>query len=306
MSSAKKGGVDLVSTYKKAKLKRFYKEIQALPVNDYNLVISDFEPVTAWACRFHHKPCVALSHQSAVINKKSPKPTSVDLPGKMILKHYAPSTEQFGFHFLAYDKKIFTPVIRKEIREVYVMDRGHYTVYLPAYSDKKIIKILAEIKNIEWQVFSKHTKKAYKEKNIHIFPINNKAFIHSMVNSSGVLCGAGFETPAEALFLGKKLMVIPMKGQYEQQCNAAALKQMDVPVLKKLKLSQLQKIKTWVMKGEIIPVNFPDATESIVNEVFNEAMLMQEKYLVETGTVPYSFKKLRKIIIGNIFNQSRG
>jgi hypothetical protein len=32
-----------------------------------------------------------------------------------------------------------------------------------------------------------------------------------------------FETPAEALFLGKKLLVIPMTGQYEQECNAAAL-----------------------------------------------------------------------------------
>ena len=41
-------------------------------------------------------------------------------------------------------------------------------------------------------------------------------------------------------------MVIPMKGQYEQQCNAAALKKMDVPVLKKLKLSKLDKIKVWV------------------------------------------------------------
>ena len=301
----KKGGIDLVSTYKKAKLKRFYQEIKALPVNDYDLVISDFEPVSAWACSFHHKACVGLSHQSAVINKKSPKPAGVDLPGKMILRNYAPSTVQYGFHFLPYDKKIFTPVVRKEIREANVMDRGYYTVYLPAYSDKKIIKILSEIKNIEWQVFSKHTKKTYREKNIHIFPIGNKAFINSMVNSSGILCGAGFETPAEALFLGKKLMVIPMKGQYEQQCNAAALKKMDVPVLKKLKLSQLDKIKVWVMRGKIIPVNFPDMTAAVIEEVFNEAVFVQERFLVKTGTVPYSFKKLKQIIIGNILNQSR-
>ncbi len=47
-----------------------------------------------------------------------------------------------------------------------------------------------------------------------------------------MLCGAGFETPAEALFLGKKLMVIPMKGQYEQHINAASLKELGIPVLK--------------------------------------------------------------------------
>ncbi len=81
---------------------------------------------------------------------------------------------------------------------------------------------------------------------MHIAPINNDAFIKSLVTSTGVLCGAGFETPAEALFLKKKLMVIPMKGQYEQQCNAAALKEMGVPVLKKLKISKVEKIIDWV------------------------------------------------------------
>ena len=49
-----------------------------------------------------------------------------------------------------------------------------------------------------------------------------------------IITGAGFETPAEALYLGKKLMVIPIRGQYEQFCNAAALAKMGVPVLKTL------------------------------------------------------------------------
>src|SRR5690606_40225251 len=65
--------------------------------------------------------------------------------------------------------------------------------------------------------------------------ITNDEFISSMAGASGILCGAGFETPAEALFLNKKLMVVPMKGQFEQQCNAAALKTMGVPVIRKLK-----------------------------------------------------------------------
>jgi len=52
----KKGGVDLAATYKKAKLKRFYREIKSLHVNDYDIVISDFEPVSAWACRLQKNP----------------------------------------------------------------------------------------------------------------------------------------------------------------------------------------------------------------------------------------------------------
>jgi uncharacterized protein (TIGR00661 family) len=240
----------------------------------------------------------------AVLNKKSPHPESFDPVGKLILKNYAPATVQFGFHFMQYDKKIFTPVIRQQIRNATITGKKHYTVYLPAYSDKKIIKVLSEIENVEWQVFSKHSKKSYFEKNILVFPIENDSFIKSMASSSGVLCGAGFETPAEALFLEKKLMVIPMKGQYEQQCNAAALKKMDVPVLKKLKLSSLEKIKAWVNKGKIIPVNFPDITHLVVEEIFNKYSTVTEKYLAEPGTIPYSSKKLRKMIAGNILNKT--
>ncbi|MEJ7683854.1 MAG: glycosyltransferase family protein [Segetibacter sp.] len=110
-------------------------------------------------------------------------------------------------------------------------------------------------------MFSKHNKKAFKEKNITIQPISNEAFITSMASAEGILCGAGFETPAEALFMNKKLMVIPMKGQYEQQCNAAALKDMDVPVIKSLKLKHADKIKNWLETGKRVKVDYPDNTE---------------------------------------------
>jgi uncharacterized protein (TIGR00661 family) len=47
----KNGGVDVRSTIKSANLKGFLKEIHSVPVEEYDLVINDFEPVTAWACK---------------------------------------------------------------------------------------------------------------------------------------------------------------------------------------------------------------------------------------------------------------
>lgn len=301
----KQGGIDLISTYKKAKLKRFFSEIKNLPVENYDIVINDFEPVSAWACRLKNKACIGLSHQAAVLNKKSPKPAESDRFGKAVLKNYAPVTDKFGFHFKAYDKKIFTPVIRDEIRNADNKKLPHYTVYLPAYDDERIIKALTEIKDVTWEIFSKHTKKTYSEKNIHICPINNDAFIKSLVTCTGVLCGAGFETPAEALFLKKKLMVIPMKGQYEQQCNAAALKKMGIPVLKKLKISKVEKITEWVKKGEVIPVDYPNITQAIIDEIFKKYATIHHPYTLQAKD-SYPEKKLRQISLGNILHQITG
>ncbi len=274
------GGVDLISTYKKSNLKKLYKEIKSLPVENYDLVINDFEPVSAWACKLKNIPCIGLSHQATVINKKSPKPKKKDPIGKMILKNYAPVTESYGFHFNSYDKNIWTPVIRKDVRNADTQNKGHFTVYLPSYSDKKIITILNKIKNVQWHVFSKYANKKYLENNVLVHPINNEDFINSMINCKGTLCGAGFETPAEVLFLKKKLMVIPMKGQYEQQCNAAALATMGVPVIKSLKNKYVQAIADWAMGQLFIAVDYPDVTEKIID------IIIQKHHHIGTSNEP--------------------
>lgn len=296
----KKGGIDILESYKKSNLKVFFSEINCLPVQAYDLVINDFEPVSAWACYQKNKECISLSHQAAVLNKHVPQPKHRDKLGKAILKKYAPSTAQYGFHFKAYDTNIFTPVIRGQVRDQVVEEKGHYTVYLPAYEDSRILKVLKEFPSVPWQVFSKHNKKAFREKNITVQPINNEAFIESMASAEGVLCGAGFETPAEALFMNKKLMVIPMKGQYEQQCNAAALKDMDVPVIKSLKLKHADKIKKWIETGKSIRVDYRDNTEWIIDKILADHSTETANEVPEYGKKIDTVKKLRQAVLKKI------
>lgn len=265
----KNGGVDIVSTYLKMDMRELLKDIEKIPIEEYDLIINDFEPVTAWACKQKGLECISLSHQCAVLSKNAPKPKKKDPLGRAVLKYYAPTTSQYGFHFSKFDKNVFTPVIRQEIRNLKPLNNRYYTVYLPAYDDARLLKNLKKFKTIQWDVFSKHNKKVIKEDNITIQPINNEAFIKSMANCAGVLCGAGFETPAEALFLKKKLLVIPMKTQYEQQCNAAALKVMGVPVIKSLKSKHHSVIKDWLEYGKVIPVTYPDITEEVIDTLIN-------------------------------------
>ena len=292
----KKGGVDIMATYKKGNAKQLWKEIKSLPVEDYDVIINDFEPVSAWACFFKHKPCIGLSHQAAVASHHSPKSNSIDLGGMALLRYYAPATIQYGFHFKPYDKRIYTPVIRQQVRELAVANKGHYTVYLPAYDDKRIISILSQFTHIKWQVFSKHNKTTFTKKNITIQPISNEAFMQSIASAEGVLCGAGFETPAEALYLQKKLMVIPMKGQYEQQCNAASLQQMGVPVIKSLKEKHIDSIKQWLISKEIIAVDYPDMTKDIIDTVLMNLPASVSHSVIHVS----SFKKFKKLLVGKL------
>lgn len=266
----RKGGIDYLRTYLRHNSRRFLAELRSLPVTDYDLVINDFEPVSAWAAKRHGVPCVSLSNQASILSPRTPKPARTDHIGRFILRHYAPASEHIGFHFDRYETWIHTPVIRRQIRNLEISNAGHYTVYLPAYKDKRIIALLSQVPGVNWQVFSKRAKDPCTVGHVQIYPVSSTRFLESFASCAGILCGAGFGTPAEALFMGKKLMLIPMKGQYEQHCNAVAAASLGVPVIKSLKAKHLATVRDWVNKAQAVKMDYPDETEEIINQLLEK------------------------------------
>jgi uncharacterized protein (TIGR00661 family) len=275
------GGIDLLKTFKSLNSRRLIKDISTLPANEYDLVINDFEPISCRAAILHNVPCIGLSNQAATLHPLAPKPELNDLTGKLILNHYAPCHAQIGFHFKRLTNEIYTPVIRQVVRNHPVSDNGHFTVYLPAYSDQKIFRALEMLPEYQFQIFSKHSKSPYRHRHMEVFPLNSETFLKSMASSSGVICNAGFGTTSEALFLGKKLLVIPMKNQIEQHCNAAMLKSMGVDVLKSLKPRHVFALHNWVINGRPVPVQFPDNTAMVVNAVMQLYKTIQPEFGVK-------------------------
>ncbi len=263
------GGVDFVKTISRLRPFRFLRDVFQLPINKYDLVISDFEPVSAWACRLKGKKCIGLSHQNAVLHKDTPKPNKQDWAGKLVLKYYAPASEKFGFHFRALDNVNFTPVIRSAIRNAKPINKKHYTVYLPAFSNADIENVLSTFPQIQWEVFSKHNKETFRSNNIYFQPVSLKNFNKSFINCEGILCNAGFETPAEALFMGKKLCVIPMKYQYEQTCNARFLSELGVSVISDL-ATHKKELGFWLKMENAVQIEYPDNIREILKSIIKE------------------------------------
>ena len=159
------------------------------------------------------------------------------------------------------------------MRELSSANQGHYTVYLPAYDEETLVERLQHLsRSVRWEVFSKHSQRPAEYGNVRIWPVSGTAFLDSLARSAGVLCGAGFEPPAEALYLGKKLLVMPMKQQYEQQCNAAALEKMGVPVIKNFKDKNLDKVDQWLHLDETVPVDYPGQTAAIIDQLLREQL----------------------------------
>lgn len=273
-----KGGISYLKTLVQFNFIQFIIDVINCPVQEYDLVINDFEPVVAWACKLKGVPCIGMSHQSAVVHKNSPKPRKKNWLGTFILKNYAPTTTNYGFHFRRFGKNIHGPIIRSKIKNLEPRKRGFYTVYLPSYSEENIILFLKEFPEVKWKVFSKYISEKKEVDHIKLFPIDQKKFLKAIKNCSGVLCGAGFELPSESLYLNKKLMVIPVKNQYEQYCNAAALNELGVPVIFKLDQKAVEITKNWIASKQHIELNFNENPVFIIDRIIIRHCIYKKNY----------------------------
>jgi uncharacterized protein (TIGR00661 family) len=268
----KNGGLDYWRMLKEVSVVNAYKDAKQLPVKKYDMVINDFESITSMACKLKKVPSICFGHQASFQSDKAPRPLKKDLAGEFILKKFATATNYIGFHFEQYDDFIYNPVIKKDILTAKPVDKGYVTVYLSHYADEVVAAQLHKVKDTRFEMFSKKVKQVTVDKHITFIPISNHAFNESMINCSGIITGAGFETPAEALYLGKKLLCLPIKGQYEQMCNAEALKNFDVPVIGGIDEKFSTHVNSWLQNGSPYKLLLTHTTDEIVSTVMHKAM----------------------------------
>ena len=276
------GGLSYWNTFKKLDPLRLKKEINDLPVDKYDLVLNDFEFITAAACAKKKIASVNFGHQASFLSQKTPRPEKKNFFGEWILHNYGKATSYIGLHFEKYDNFIFTPVIKKEILNAEPLDQKHITVYLPSYCEPQLLNIFSQLKEFRFEIFCSQTKIIKRFGNISLLPVNKCAFNKSFIHCTGIITGGGFETPAEALHLNKKIMAIPIHGQYEQECNAAAMKKLGVYVLNKIDADFNFHFYRWMSNPLPANVNYKNSIPEALNFLFS---LYDKKLLQDTASL---------------------
>ena len=279
----KSGAIHWRKTLLKNNFFQFIRDVFSLRVQEYDLVITDFEPVSAWACKLRGVLSFGLSNQISLWQKKVPKPKKQFRVSLKYLKKFAPTDLEYGFHHQKFNKRIFFPIIRTKLRELNVSKGGGIVVYLPAYDLNNITEVLSLFPAIKWNVFTKEIKEETQLGCIDIRPINEEHFLDALAQCDGVITNAGFATTSEALYLGKPLLTIPMRGHIEQSYNAFALKKMGVTVLKKLNVDKVERIADWLENPKVVQGNFENDLNYLVDQIALD--YIKSKY---SGKVIYS------------------
>ena len=103
-----------------------------------------------------------------------------------------------------------------------------------------------------------------------------------------MICGAGFELAGEALQLGKKLLVKPLKGQFEQLSNALALEKLQLArVMQRLDRKAVQ---VWLELPPNAPAGYPDTAQLISDWIekgrWEDIDSLSKEAWAQTGRVP--------------------
>ena len=263
----KKGGMDWTKILFKNNLFLFFRDVISLRVQDYDLVINDFEPISAWSCKLKGVLCFGISNQLSLLEKGITKPKKRFRFTIRFLKYFAPVKIGYGLHYQKFNKKIYHPIIRSKVKKLKTFNGNGIVVYLPAYEDKSILEITNQLPYRQWHIFSRNVSQKKTIGCTHLYPINEDIFLKLLSGADGVITNAGFTTTSESLFLNKPLLVIPMKDHIEQIYNAFSLNKMGVKVLKKFSLKQLDEIDEWLKNPQSIKIKFENELSGLIDQV---------------------------------------
>ncbi|MEN9382570.1 MAG: hypothetical protein RI940_1453 [Bacteroidota bacterium] len=246
-----------------------FKDAKCLPVEQYDLVINDFDFVTSLACSSKKVSSVHFGHQASFQSKATPRSNQNSLIGNTILEKFVKSDSHIGLHFEQYDEHIYNPIIKSDIINAVPINDGHITVYLPQYSIEFLAPYLLAQTKYHFEVFTKQVDRIVCNQNITYYPINNEQFTSSLIRCYGIITAGGFETPAEAMYMNKKVLSIPILNHFEQECNGKALKNMGVMVLEKIDISFSKHFNDWIENRKPVQLKLKHSTEDIIDILIN-------------------------------------
>ncbi|NHE58164.1 glycosyltransferase family protein [Cyclobacterium plantarum] len=119
---------------------------------------------------------------------------------------------------------VWPPLIKSVVKSACPIPGDFFLIYIvnSGYA-KEIFEMARNFPELKIEAFwdDKEMPEKYQPlPNLLFHQVNDLLFIEKLSQCKAYLTTAGFESIAEAMYLNKKVLMVPVKGQYEQKCNA--------------------------------------------------------------------------------------
>ena len=238
-------------------LPQFLREAKELDLDSYDIIVSDYEPVTSRAARAQGRKVIGIGHQYA-FGPATPKAGASWLQ-QQIMTRFAPVDVPLGLHWHPYAENVLPPIL--DLPEVPVERNGHMVVYLPFEDQDAVSTVLQQFPE---QRFVQYSAALQDEErgNVSRRKADVKGFKLDLAGCSGVICNCGFELISECLQWRKPVLTKPLDGQMEQHSNALALRQLGYATT--TPVFDAQALGQWLDSPHVTAdIQFPDVADAL-------------------------------------------
>jgi uncharacterized protein (TIGR00661 family) len=252
--------VRLAESLLRLELRRFFRDVTAFDASGLDLVITDYEPASGWIARRHRLPSLGLGHLYAF---RTPlRLPGVTRPAQLLVHHFAhlytPVEHTIGLHWHAFGGPNLPPTIAPEVYARPEIRHDKVLVYLPGEQEDEVAALLRRFPRFRFVVYGRRAAAAQMD-NVLFRPHDRQAFLDDLADAGGVIANAGFTLASEALHLGRRLLVRPIRRHPEQFLNGRALEHLALgTVVPRLAEDALAR---WLDSEPPQPMNYPDVVE---------------------------------------------
>jgi len=193
-----------------------------------DLVISDFEPFSAWWAWRKRVPFISIDHEHMLSHcqlEHQGRNWFSRMTARVVTEcHYVGAVAYIIVNFfdasLSVDSAVLAPpIIRPVVRSLKARAGEHILLYSTTGEDEEQLRdILCKFGEQKFYIYG--FKKDIEYQNCIFKKRSTEGFLADLAGAKGVIASAGFSLISECMYLKKKMLMLPLAGQYEQIINA--------------------------------------------------------------------------------------
>lgn len=196
------------------------------------VVITDFEPMTAYLANHYGLPLVSLDNQHRMRYMQYPRPRKLEkdaVVAETVIRALVPRPDvslvtTFYFGETTNQRTfLFPPILQNDVLDFTPKDGEHILIYFTA----DFSSFLEQLRHFEREFFVVYgTNREGQDGNVVYQRPSRERFLRDLGTAKAVIATAGFTLMTESLKLQKPYLALPMRGQFEQELNALLLEEM--------------------------------------------------------------------------------
>jgi uncharacterized protein (TIGR00661 family) len=193
-----------------------------------DLVISDFEPFSAWWAWRNNVPFISIDHEHMLTLCKLEHPGRnwfSRITASVVTEcHYIGAVAYIIVNFfdapLRIDSAVLAPpIIRPVVSSLKARAGEHILLYSTiGEGEEQLRQVLDKFGEQKFYIYGFDQDREYK--NCVFKERSTEGFLADLAGARGVIASAGFSLISECMYLKKKMLLLPLAGQYEQIINA--------------------------------------------------------------------------------------